>query len=340
MHRKHLVDTAVDALDHQFLQVPMTFSDIYVRLRRSTQTQCWNEIARHWMRVSMNGAVGACWRHDAMIPRPFGRLPSESKTKRPGKWFSSRSNRCAMGLVDMAFLELDGTKKDAKSYDILWPPKTRLDMLWCVRCLWVWLKKPSTNQRQMNADELLFYLSHGFQLNQERRADIRADLQERQAHTDRLMAMSGQPLQEEPETQQNKRNIQNISKQGEGAGHEKATCCNAAMRNFWKNWRCGCFFCRTEGMNRCPTTVPREVRRIFNPRFRFSVELVAVGRVNVSRHFSGAVAPTGLVETQRRDTAHGFPRTGPCEELVSALNKPPKPDKFRNFCLRQTTNWP
>lgn len=50
----------------------------------------------------------------------------------------------------------------------------------------------------MNADELLFYLSHGFQLSQERRADIRADLQERQAHTDRLMAMSGQPLQEEP----------------------------------------------------------------------------------------------------------------------------------------------
>ena len=85
----------------------------------------------------------------------------------------------------------------------------------------------------MNADELLFYLSHGFQLSQERRADIRADLQERQAHTDRLMAMSGQPLQEEPETQQNKRNIQNFKiKQGEGAGHEKATCCNAATRNF------------------------------------------------------------------------------------------------------------
>ena len=79
---------------------------------------------------------------------------------------------------------------------------------------------------------MLFYLSDGFQLSQERRADIRADLQERQAHTDRLMAMSGQPLQEEPETQQNKRNIQNILKQGEGAGHEKATCCNAAMRNF------------------------------------------------------------------------------------------------------------
>lgn len=74
-------------------------------------------------------------------------------------------------------------------------------------------------------------------------------------------------------------------------------------------------------MNRCPTTVPREVRRIFNPRFRFSAELVAVGRVNVSRHFSGAVASTGLVETERRDTAHGFPRTGPCEELVSAIAK-------------------
>lgn len=85
----------------------------------------------------------------------------------------------------------------------------------------------------MNADELVFYLSHGFQLSQERRADIRADLQERQAHTDRLMAMSGQPLQEEPEPQQNKRNIQKSKiKQGEGAGHEKATRCNAAMRNF------------------------------------------------------------------------------------------------------------
>jgi len=35
------------------------------------------------------------------------------------------------------------------------------------------------------------------QIEQERRADIRADLQERQAHTDRLMAMSGQPLQED-----------------------------------------------------------------------------------------------------------------------------------------------
>ena len=53
------------------------------------------------------------------IPRPFGRLPSESKTKRPGKWFSSRSNRCAMGLVDMALLELNGIKDDAKSCDIL-----------------------------------------------------------------------------------------------------------------------------------------------------------------------------------------------------------------------------
>ena len=34
-------------------------------------------------------------------------------------------------------------------------------------------------------------------MRQERRADIRADLQERQAHTDRLMAMSGQPVQQE-----------------------------------------------------------------------------------------------------------------------------------------------
>lgn len=81
------------------------------------------------MRVSMNGAVGACWLHDAMIPRPFGRLPSESKTKRPGKWFSSRSNRCAMGLVYMALLQLDGIKNDAKFFDILWPAMTRLDML-------------------------------------------------------------------------------------------------------------------------------------------------------------------------------------------------------------------
>ncbi|CAL1169914.1 unnamed protein product [Cladocopium goreaui] len=35
------------------------------------------------------------------------------------------------------------------------------------------------------------------QVEQERRADIRADLQERQAHTDRLMAMSGQPVQQD-----------------------------------------------------------------------------------------------------------------------------------------------
>ncbi|CAJ1339325.1 unnamed protein product [Effrenium voratum] len=34
-------------------------------------------------------------------------------------------------------------------------------------------------------------------MEQERRADIRADLQERQAHTDQLMAMSGQPLQQD-----------------------------------------------------------------------------------------------------------------------------------------------
>mmetsp|Transcript_97746 Transcript_97746/g.174141 ORF Transcript_97746/g.174141 Transcript_97746/m.174141 type:complete len:599 (-) Transcript_97746:96-1892(-) len=36
------------------------------------------------------------------------------------------------------------------------------------------------------------------QMEQERRQDIRADLQMRQAHTDRLMAMSGQPLRQDP----------------------------------------------------------------------------------------------------------------------------------------------
>ena len=177
----------------------------------------------------------------------------------------------------------------------------------------------------MNADELLFYLSHGFQLSQERRADIRADLQERQAHTDRLMAMSGQPLQEEPETQQNKRNIQNF--------------------NFWKKLALWMIFCRTEGMNRCPTTVPREVRRIFNPRFRFSVELVESTWANIFQELSLPRAlwrPKDVTQlTDFRGLVHVrnlFLRS-PCK-LKFLLKKHLKLDKFRNFCLRQTTNWP